>query len=134
MKGPMVGVAVFVKKDGKFLVQKRKGSHGAGCWALPGGHVEAGESLETTCGREVYEETGLYIKNVQRLTFRNAIFLEEQKHYVTLFFSADYAGGDVKIMEPNKCDEMKWCTLLDVPEPRFGTLSSVLNSIKENFM
>jgi len=134
MDGPKVGVGVFVRKNGKFLVGKRKGSHGEGCWALPGGHIEAGESLEEACSREVFEETNLRIKNIQKLTFRNAIFQKEQKHYITLFFSSECDSGRLKIMESNKCDEWRYCSLLDVPEPRFGTLSSVLNSIKENFM
>ena len=40
MKRVQVGVGVFVKRNGKILVGKRKGSHGAGTWALPGGHLE----------------------------------------------------------------------------------------------
>jgi 8-oxo-dGTP diphosphatase len=35
-----VGIGVFVFKDGKFLIQRRKGSHGTGTWSIPGGHLE----------------------------------------------------------------------------------------------
>ena len=51
MKRPRVGLGVFVKKEGKVLVGERKGSHGAGTWALPGGHLEGGESFEECCKR-----------------------------------------------------------------------------------
>jgi 8-oxo-dGTP diphosphatase len=77
MKRPRVGVGVFVKKDGKILVGKRKGSHGGGTWALPGGHLEPGESFETCCKREVLEETGLIIDNISPVVFTNDVFHEE---------------------------------------------------------
>lgn len=47
-----VGVAVIVKRGGKILLIKRQGSHGAGTWAPPGGHIDFGESVEETARRE----------------------------------------------------------------------------------
>lgn len=44
---------------GKILIGKRKGSHGVGRYALPGGHLEAGESWRDCCLRELEEETGI---------------------------------------------------------------------------
>ncbi|CAO1612627.1 unnamed protein product [Parajaminaea phylloscopi] len=59
---PRVGVAAFVVDDRGFvLIGKRKGSHGAGTLALPGGHLEWQESWEECIIREVYEETGIVL-------------------------------------------------------------------------
>ncbi len=50
---PRVGIGVMVMKDGKVLLGKRKGSHGAGEYAWPGGHMEYMESFEDVAKREV---------------------------------------------------------------------------------
>ena len=65
---PKVGVGVIVIKDGKILLGKRKGPHGGGFWAFPGGHLEFNESLEDCARREVLEETGISIKNIKKFT------------------------------------------------------------------
>ena len=81
---PSVGVAVIVIKNGKVLLGKRKGSHGSGSWAFPGGHLEMNESIEACARREVFEETGISIHNIRYAAFTNDIFKEEQKHYESI--------------------------------------------------
>ena len=56
---PKVGIGVLIVKDGKILLGERIGAHGSGLFALPGGHLEFGETFEETARREVEEETGL---------------------------------------------------------------------------
>jgi 8-oxo-dGTP diphosphatase len=57
-------------------------------WALPGGHLEFGESFETCSEREILEETGLQIRDIRFLTATNSVFEAEGKHYVTIFMAA----------------------------------------------
>lgn len=102
---PLIGVGVIVKKDGKVLLGKRKNAHGDGTWALPGGHLEFNKTIEACAEREVFEETGLYIKNVRYGAYTNDIFTNEQKHYVTLFVTADFSHGKLELKEPHKCEQ-----------------------------
>jgi 8-oxo-dGTP diphosphatase len=126
-KRPLVGVAVIIMKDHYVLLGKRKMSHGNGTWALPGGHLEFNETIEECATREVFEETGLYIKNIQHVAFTNDIFKEDQKHYVTLFIVAEYDRGIPELKEPDKCHQWGWFSWYDLPEPKFLSLENLLN-------
>lgn len=126
---PKVGVGVIVIKDSKVLLGKRKGAHGEGSWAFPGGHLEFNESLEECANREVMEETGITIKNIRKVTYTNDIFPAEGKHYITCYVKADYDSGEVQIMEPNKCEEWRWFEWNKFPEAIFIPLQNLL---KEN--
>ena len=86
---PQVGVSVIVLRDGKVLVGKRKGSHGAQTWSFPGGHLEFGEDPVVCVAREALEETGLRLRNIRPAPYTNDVFSNEGKHYITLFFVAE---------------------------------------------
>lgn len=123
-----VGIGVFVFKDGKFLMQQRKGSHGAGSWSVPGGHLEFGESFEDTARREVKEETNLEIKNVRFGAVTNDYFEDEGKHYVTVWMLSDWVEEEERITEPDKCIAQAWHTFDDLPSPLFLPWNQLLSS------
>ncbi|MBL7179171.1 MAG: NUDIX hydrolase [Pseudomonadota bacterium] len=129
-KRPYIGVAVIVIKDGKVLLGKRKNSHGSGTWHFPGGHLEFNESIEACARREVFEETGLRIKNIRLGPYTNDMFEKEQKHYITLFAVSEYDSGVVELKEPEKCDTWDWFEWTQLPQPSF---LSIQNLLKLNF-
>ncbi|GKZ33001.1 nudix hydrolase 15, mitochondrial [Aspergillus brasiliensis] len=108
-----VGVAVFIfNGHNEFIIGQRKGSHGAGTWALPGGHLELNESFETCAVREILEETDLKVQDVRFLTVTNDIMKAEGKHYITVVMGCKLCDVDAqpKLMEPNKCSGWEWTT------------------------
>lgn len=115
---PKIGVGVFVRRDGRVLLLRRKGSHGAGTWSLPGGYLEWGERLEECAAREVLEETGLVAGAVRFLGITNDVMTAEAKHYVTIFMEADCEGEPYNC-EPEKADELGWFELDALPQPLF---------------
>jgi 8-oxo-dGTP diphosphatase len=125
-KRPLVGVAVIIFKDHMVLLGKRKMSHGDGTWALPGGHLEFNETIEDCAKREVFEETGLFIKNIRYGAFTNDVFSEAQKHYITLFVVSEYDYGILELREPYKCHEWAWFSWRDLPDPKFLPLENLL--------
>lgn len=129
-EAPKVGVGVILMKDGKVLLGKRKKSHGEGCWAHPGGHLEFGETFEECAKREVMEETGLKIKNIRVGAVTNDIFENENKHYVTIHAICDYDSGELENKEPEKCEKWEWFEWDKLPDNVFLTIK---NLKKQNF-
>jgi 8-oxo-dGTP diphosphatase len=127
---PKVGVGVIVINNGKVLLGTRKGSHGDGSWCFPGGHLEFNEKIEECAKRETMEETGIKIKNIKKIYFTNDIFPKEKVHFVTLYVVSDYDSGEVKVMEPEKCDKWDWFNWDKLPKPLFIPIENLL---KENF-
>lgn len=124
-----VGVGVMILKDGKVLLGKRKGSHGEGEYSFPGGHLEYMESFLGAGVREVKEESGINIKNI-RFQFLANLKKYAPKHYVHIGLIADWADGEPKVLEPEKCESWAWHDLDKLPEPRFETLNFALESYK----
>lgn len=123
---PQIGVGVLIRENGRILLGKRKGSHGAGTWSPPGGHLEYAESFEACAHREALEETGLSIGKLQLGPVANNVFEAEHKHYVTIFVLATPVGGVLSNLEPDRCEGWAWFSWDQLPQPLFAPLASIL--------
>ena len=100
-----VGVGVVVCQGTKIYCGIRKGSHGSGTLALPGGHLELYESWEACAIREVKEEMDLDLQDVQFVHACNNPMPDEEKHYVTIFMMGRIEQGIAPAnVEPDKCE------------------------------
>uniref|UniRef100_A0A7R9VTY5 Nudix hydrolase domain-containing protein n=1 Tax=Chlamydomonas euryale TaxID=1486919 RepID=A0A7R9VTY5_9CHLO len=133
LPAPLVGVGVLLwrRNSGTLLVGKRLGSHGAGTYALPGGHLEYGESFEECAAREVAEETGIALA-LDSLTLAyttSTVFPEVQRHYVTVFMQATVdEAAEARTMEPHKCEGWSWVPWGGIPQPVFPALASLMSA------
>ena len=123
---PSVGVGVIIRKGDQVLLMKRKNSHGAGTWSMPGGHLEFGESPVECAVREVEEEVGVQISDVTFCTITNDIFAEEGKHYVTLWVESRYVSGEARINSAREMSAIGWFPWDRLPTPCFLPLQNLL--------
>jgi 8-oxo-dGTP diphosphatase len=72
------------------------------------------------------EETGLLSSSFEIGPVTNDVFVEEDKHYVTLFVVAKYEGGDATVLEPEKCSEWRWFDWNQLPSPLFLPIQNLL--------
>lgn len=123
-----VGVGVIVVRDGCVLLGLRRSAHGRDTWALPGGHLEFGESVRECARRELHEEAGLTLGGVRQAPYTVDFFAESGAHYVTLFVEALDVTGDPVLCEPEKCAGWHWFPWNALPNPLFAPLASLHES------
>lgn len=123
-KAHYVVVTCIIVKDGKFLITKRAPTEKAfpNQWTVPGGKLEASDYqskpkdtsehwynvLETLTKREIFEETGIKIKNIGYVT--SLVYIRSDR-IPTLIISlfADYESGEIKL-DPSVI-EYAWVSL-----------------------
>lgn len=89
-RNPFPTVDIIIEQDGRIILIKRKNPpHG---WALPGGFVDYGESLEAAAQREAKEETGLELGPLQLLGCYSAPDRDPRMHTITTVFYAEGYG------------------------------------------
>lgn len=127
-KRPKIGLGILILNiNDEILLGKRKASHGEATWGPPGGHLEFGESFEQCAIREVLEETALNIIEPQFLAMTNDFFVEEDKHYVSIFMTAKYPRDQqLRNCEPHKVEQWQWFSLNNLPTDLFLPLKHLV--------
>lgn len=124
--GHGVGV-IIVNNDGQILLSQRKGSHGEGNWAVPGGKLEEGETVFSTARREVFEETGVEIEDLKFVGVTLDHFPEQNKLFVSFHIVAKIKNGTPRVMEPEKTStSWTWFKFDQLPRPLFAPMRKLV--------
>lgn len=126
---PKVGVGAIVLHPDltgtdRVLIGERRSMHGAGQWALPGGHLENGEGWAECASRETAEESGVCVPDAKWSMIRvtNDVMAREAAmgeggqqlaplHYITLFMACRATHEEIASLhnaEPDKCAGWHW--------------------------
>ena len=124
-KRPSVWTWVFVIKDWKILVWKRKSNLGDGTWSLPWWHLEFWETFEECGIRETLEESWVNIRNIKYLWISNDV--TENKHYVTIFMNCFYKWWEPHVTDFDEFYEWEWFDLKELPKNLFPIFENFLN-------
>jgi 8-oxo-dGTP diphosphatase len=110
----VVTLECFVKKGNKYLLLHRNPNKRimTDIWMAAGGHREFNEGLFTCARREVLEETGLQIKNLQIKATGNAYVKDIDQEFFFHMLTADYAGGTLKTSEAD--GTFAWLTKAEI--------------------
>lgn len=95
MRHPSLAVDGVLLKDDRILLVKRKFDPFKGCWALPGGFVEYGETVEQAIAREFAEETNLCVRISSLLNIYSSPLRDPRGHTVSVVFILQAEGDPV---------------------------------------
>ena len=109
---PRVGVGAITIHEGRVLLVKRGVEPSLGLWAIPGGTLELGETLQECAAREILEETGVTIK-VGACVYVFDFFEHDDSgkikfHFVIVDFAGEYLSGEPK--GADDAEEARWLT------------------------
>jgi 8-oxo-dGTP diphosphatase len=97
---PRVAVGAVVFKEGRVLLVQRGKPPARGQWAIPGGSVLLGETLQQAAEREIMEETGIVIRAGAPVFTFDTIERDDtgaiRFHYVIVDLRADFVSGDLR--------------------------------------
>jgi len=110
--------AIIPYSENKILLIKRNTKPFVGYWALPGGRMDPGETIEQTIVREVKEETGLDIVIVSKAGeyVEKGIKDDVDYEYYPTCFVVKPVGGEIKKQE-SEIQEIKLFSLNELPKP-----------------
>ncbi len=109
---PRVGVGAIVIKDGKVLIVKRAAAPSKNLWAIPGGMLELGETLQEGAEREIFEETNIRIRAGKPIFTFDLLERDPEGrvffHFLIVDMEAEYLAGEIKAA--SDALDVRWAT------------------------
>lgn len=134
---PRVAVGAVVLNEGKVLLVLRGKPPGEGMWAIPGGSVNLGETLQMAVEREVLEETGLRVEAGKVIYTFDAIVRDPngrvQYHYVILDLEAKLLSPELSPVPADDVRDARWFTWEDMNQPGLP-ISDTTRSLLQTLM
>ncbi|WP_339787383.1 NUDIX domain-containing protein [uncultured Imperialibacter sp.] len=115
---PTVGAIIFNPENKVLLCKSKKWGDK---YVFPGGHIELGEKMEDALVREVKEETGLDIFDIQLISLQEAVYsdtFEAQKHFIFIDFLCKTNSSDVVLND--EAEEFEWVSLEEIESYDLG--------------
>ena len=138
-KHVLVPAGYAILKDGNKILMSRRFQTGYedGKYSFPAGHVDFGETFTDCCVRELKEEIGVEIDKkdlqlchiMQRYSSGSA-----KENRIDVFYFIEKWGGEIKNLEPEKCDDLSWFEMDNLPTNTIPYIKKLFENIKNGIL
>ena len=122
---------LFIRGDKILMLRRAHTGYQDGNYSLVAGHHEDGESLTHTAVREAKEEAGVDIEP-QNLSLKVLVHKKEADERIAVFFAVHHWSGEIQNMEPDKCDDLSWFALDNLPSNTIPYIRAALDALRNN--
>jgi 8-oxo-dGTP diphosphatase len=123
-----VTVHLFFFRGSQILLLRRFNTgYGDGQYSVPAGHLDGGETVLAAAAREALEETGVRI-DPQEIEFSSVMHRLNGDERVDFFVKVRNWAGEPVNAEPEKCDELRWVEVDDLPANTIPYIRQALRS------
>lgn len=124
---------LFLVEDGKILLQRRfQTGFEDGNYGVPAGHMDGNETPRQACVRECGEEIGISLKPEDLTVVHTMYRKAANDERIDFFMTTSRFDGEVRNMEPHKCDELKWFPLDALPENTIDYVRQAIDAYKSH--
>lgn len=125
---------LILKRENKILLLRRfKTGYNDGLYSLVAGHVDEGETFTQALLREAREEAGLEIphEKIKTIHVMHRRSATDGSQRVDVFHLVEDFDGEPKNMEPQKCDDLSWFEIDDLPENIIPYIRKVIEYVRD---
>ena len=129
-----VAVHLFLIKGNKVLLLRRFNTgYEDGNYSVIAGHIDGGENVYSAMIREAKEEAGINIW-LSDLKAVQVMHRKKEDERIDYFFVCEKWEGEVRITEPDKCDELRWVEVSALPENTIDYVREALRNYRDGVL
>lgn len=130
---PYAAAYLVLIENGRVLLLRRFNTgYQDGNYSLVAGHLDGGETTTQCIIREASEEAGITISPGDLEVVHVMHRLSPDREYFDFYLRAEKWTGDITNMEPDKCDELGWYSMDDLPTNMLPEVKLALENISKN--
>jgi len=125
---------VILRRGDGILMQRRLNTgYEDGNYGLVSGHVEQGESYQGAVMREAKEEAGITVKpeDLRFVYLMHRKDKGEDNERVDVFFLVEKWEGEVKNVEPDKCSDLSWFSVSNLPANTIPYIRTAIQNVEQ---
>jgi 8-oxo-dGTP pyrophosphatase MutT (NUDIX family) len=114
-KFPVTVHLFFFREDKILLLRRFNTGYADGQYSLPAGHLDGGETVLAAAAREAHEEVGVWIA-ADDIRYSSVMHRLDGDERVDFFLHIQKWTGEPSNREPDKCDEIRWVPMAELPD------------------